>query len=170
MLTVACFEVPVTAPPAADRTEEAMDCATLTGHTVVVRAIVSVMTPLPAADRAGQLVIVEAQLVIVRTTVWNTVRVVDAAGVPSTMLDAPPAADRTEEAIDCAALTGHTVVVRATVSVMTRLPADDRAGQLVIVGAQLVMVRTTVWKTVNVVEAPEAVEFMARRWLKCGAA
>jgi hypothetical protein len=52
----------------------------------------------------------------------------------------PPAAERTADLTDSAAATGHTVVVMATVSVMTPLPAEDRAGQFVMVGAQLVIV------------------------------
>jgi hypothetical protein len=45
-----------------------------------------------------------------------------------------------EEAMDSAAAMGHTVVVSTTTSVITPEPADDRAGQFVIVGAQLVIV------------------------------
>lgn len=55
-------------------------------------------------------------------------------------LEEPPAAEIMEEAIDSAALTGHTVVVSIITSVITPPPAEDRAGQFVIVGAQLVIV------------------------------
>ena len=44
--------------------------------------------------------------------------------------------------------TGHTVVLTATIEVTTDI---ERAGQLVTVGAQLVMVETMVLKTVDVV-------------------
>ena len=52
-----------------------------------------------------------------------------------------------------AAVMGHTVVYRATVSVTTTTLVDSGwpAGQLVTVGAQLVMVFSTVVKTVEVV-------------------
>ena len=68
----------------------------------------------------------------------------DDAGVPVKALDEPPAAEIMEEATDSAALTGHTVVVRTITSVITPAPAEDRAGQFVIVGAQLVIVWTKV--------------------------
>lgn len=63
---------------------------------------------------------------------------------PTTVED-PPACDRMEEAMDCAAVTGHTVVVSATVCVTTTPPVANRAGQLVILAAQAVTVLTTVW-------------------------
>jgi hypothetical protein len=61
-------------------------------------------------------------------------------GFPVKMLVEPPAAEMMDEAIDPAALTGHTVVVSIITSVITPPPAADRAGQSVMVGAQLVMV------------------------------
>lgn len=64
----------------------------------------------------------------------------DNAGVPVKILEEPPAAEIMEEAMDSAAATGHTVVVSTTTSVITPAPAEDRAGQFVIVGAQLVIV------------------------------
>jgi hypothetical protein len=64
----------------------------------------------------------------------------DDVGVAVKALVEPPAAEIMEEATDSAAETGHTVVVSIITSVMTPAPADDRAGQFVIVGAQLVMV------------------------------
>ena len=61
-------------------------------------------------------------------------------GVPMKALEEPPAAEIMEDAMDSAALTGHTVVVSTITSVITPAPAEDRAGQFVIVGAQLVIV------------------------------
>jgi hypothetical protein len=61
-------------------------------------------------------------------------------GALATAVEEPPMAERIDDLTDSAAVIGHTVVVMATVSVMTPLPAEDRAGQLVMVGAQLVMV------------------------------
>jgi hypothetical protein len=72
-------------------------------------------------------------------------------GLPVTTVEEPPAAETMEEAMDEAAVIGQTVVVRAIVSVITPAPAEDLAGQSVIDAAQLVTVRTTVWKTVKVV-------------------
>jgi hypothetical protein len=62
------------------------------------------------------------------------------AGVLVKALEEPPAAEIMEEAMDSAAATGHTVDVSTTTSVITPAPAEDRAGQFVIVGAQLVIV------------------------------
>jgi len=95
-----------------------------TGQTVVYKEIISVVTD---PNKAGQLVIVGAQLVIVYTEVAYTVEVVDAGGGGG-------GAYGTEVA---ASLTGQTVVYSAMVSVVTD---PNKAGQLVIVGAQLVIV------------------------------
>jgi len=73
-------------------------------------------------------------------TPWVYVRVVSpdgtATAVVTGMRAALVAAETREEEIDSAAVTGHTVVVRAMVAVTTTPPVDDRAGQLVTVEAQ----------------------------------
>ena len=66
--------------------------------------------------------------------------VVDDPLLAAKAVEEPPTADRTEDFTDSAAVIGQMVVVMAMVSVMTPLPAEDLAGQFVMVGAQLVMV------------------------------
>lgn len=73
---VAVFEVTIPADVAELMTAEETEAAALTGQTVVVRAIVSVITIPPVAERAGQLVTEAAQEKMVRTCVAKTVRVV----------------------------------------------------------------------------------------------
>lgn len=73
-------------------------------------------------------------------TPWVYVRVVSPVGTGTAVVtgirDALVAAEAREEEMDSAAVTGHTVVVRATVAVTTTPPVDDRAGQSVTVAAQ----------------------------------
>jgi hypothetical protein len=65
MFDVGAAATEVDVPPAAETSAAETDSAWATGQTVVVMATTSVMTPFPAADRAGQSVIEAAQLVIV---------------------------------------------------------------------------------------------------------
>lgn len=103
-----------------------------TGQTVVYRETILVVT-----CPRGQLVTLGAQLVIVYTEVAYTVEVVIGTvgtGEEADEVAEPKAEDSASVAV-AVAVTGQTVVEIATVLVVT-----DPTGQLVTVGAQLVIV------------------------------
>lgn len=109
-----------------------------TGQTVVYKETIFVVT-----CPRGQSVTLGAQLVIVYTEVAYTVDVVIGVAMEVGTGDE---ADPKAELWVSAAVTGQTVVETAMVSVVT-----DPTGQLVTVGAQLVIVYTDVAYTVDVV-------------------
>jgi hypothetical protein len=82
------------------------------------------------------------------------------AVTPAAVLVAVAGWEARAELIDAASDTGQTVVVSAMVSVTTisEVEAEWRAGQSVMLAAQLVMVWTEVVKMVKVVNCPPAAE------------
>lgn len=92
----------------------------------------------------------------------TAVVMVNGASVAVAVFWPPLCSFTTEEEMLEASVTGHTVVVRTTVSVTRTVVrsfsgmAVGLAGQLVTVGAQLVIVRISVAMTVIVVEGPGA--------------
>lgn len=170
--------MPVIPPLAAtDKILDEIASAAVTGHTDVDSSIVSVtkMVLTPSGRPVlfllalGQSVTVGAQLTTVRTDVVRMVSVVratPASAVGDGSVAGPRVAVAAEmmlEEMDSAAVMGQTVVVRATVSVrrivetcsgaeLARLVrAAGLAGQLVMLGAQLRIVRVEVVRTVRVV-------------------
>lgn len=133
---------------------------------------VMTMTLVDSDARAGQLVMLAAQLVTVRTWVVRRVNVVcspvatvDVVGVDPAELVVEAIAATSEAVYDAksaavadeACATGA-VVERTMVSVTTITLVDFEAGQFVMLAAQLVIVRSWVVVTVKVVCSPESAE------------